>query len=251
MGVRENFLPKVNPDAHKYSRGVVAVCAGSEKYPGAAILATGGARRGGVGYVQFLSSSKRLQDLVVSSYPDVVPISIARDLKADALLLGSGEAKIKNLSGEIPRDIPLVLDGTSIALAKKVRNEITVVTPHEGEIHYLGTPRKTREETALSLAKQNKCIVVLKGPRTVVATPGGMIHVDRVGGPELSTAGSGDILAGLIASMIASWKAVDERSAFETVVKAVTFHSEAGRYARKRKNPVVATDILEALPSIN
>jgi hydroxyethylthiazole kinase-like uncharacterized protein yjeF len=249
--VRKNFLPKVKSDAHKYSRGVVAVCAGSEKYPGAAILATGGARRGGVGYVQFLSSSTRLQDLVVSSFPDVVPISNVRDLKADALLLGSGEAKIKNFTTEIPRDIPLVLDGGSIALAKKFRNEITVVTPHEGEVHYLGTPRKTREETSVSLAKQYKCIVVLKGRQTVVATPTGMIHIDRVGGPELSTAGSGDILAGLIASMLASWKAVDERSAFEAVVKAVAFHSEAGRYARKRKNPVVATDILEALPHIN
>ena len=241
------LLAPVSEDAHKYSRGVVAICAGSKKYPGAALLAVGGARRGGAGYVQFISSDEALTSLVITQYPDVVPIVGAKELKAEVLLIGSGEPK----PIAIPGNVSLVLDGSSISLAKKRKNPITVLTPHEGEVKYLGVLRENRIETARSLAKQNGCIVVLKGPQTVIAEPNGRFILDKRGGKELATAGSGDILAGLIASMIASWKAVDERSAFETVVKAVTFHSEAGRYARKRKNPVVATDILEALPSIN
>lgn len=234
------------PDAHKYSRGIVAICAGSEKYPGAALLAVGGARRGGSGYVQFISQSTRIVDLVVSKFPDVVPIKSSHEIKADALLIGSGGATLSNP----PTDIPLVLDGAAIALAKKTRNPITVITPHEGEIGYLGVARDTRLETAVSLAKQYKCFVVLKGPRTVIASPYGTHSLDRKGGPELATAGSGDILAGLITSMLASYKPSSEE-VLDVLIKAVAMHSHAGRCAGKKVNPVVATDILDALAHVN
>ncbi len=241
--MKKNFLAPVSKSAHKYSRGVVAISAGSKKYPGAALLTTGAARRGGAGYIQFISADERLIDLVISQFPDVVPIGNLEELKASTLLVGSGEPqKIK-----IPGDVALVLDGSSIALAQQVKNQITVITPHEGEVKYLGVLRENRSETALSLAKQNNCIVVLKGPGTVVASPDGRLYIDRKGGAELASAGSGDILAGLIASMLASWKPSDRDEAFEVVCKAVTFHSMAGKLARKRANPVVATDILNAL----
>ena len=210
-------------------------------------MAVGGARRGGAGYLQFFSPSQRVQDLVLSSYPDVVCIKSSKEIKGDAVLVGSGDSAIPVL----PLTAPVVLDGKAIEIAKKLKNSIKVITPHEGEVKYLGTFRESREKTALSLAKQNQCIVVLKGPSTVVATPLGSLWIDSEGGPELATAGSGDVLAGLIVSMLASWKPKNVEEAFEVVKKSVQFHSAAGKSAAKKSNPVVATDIVEALQHIN
>ena len=94
-------------------------------------------------------------------------------------------------------------------------------------------------------------IVVLKGRKTLVAAPHLPILIDDIGGVELATAGSGDILAGLIGSMIASWKPKNLTEAQKVTFLSVQYHSLAGEEARKRKNPVVATDILESLPTVN
>jgi hydroxyethylthiazole kinase-like uncharacterized protein yjeF len=262
---------------NKYSRGVVGIVAGSKKYPGAALLTVGGARRGGAGYVTFLNTHQSITDLVISHFPDVVPITSITDSKLDALVVGPGATTIR----KIPQRISIVLDGGALALARQRKspafdiNQIVVVTPHEGELKALGysldyevnqSKRKNvrlekfheekRIEVAQAIADELRVICVLKGHRTIIAAPSN-IHsnasdgrtrvIDNKGGPELATAGSGDILAGLIGAFLASWKPANYHNALEVVSGAVNLHSLAGIHAAERSQSVVATDILESL----
>ena len=91
-------------------------------------------------------------------------------------------------------------------------------------------------------------IVVLKGNKTVIASPEGEIFVDEIGGPELATAGSGDILAGLIGSFLVSAK--DIGGAMDLACRAVTLHSHAGRFAAERFTSVTALEILDSLAHV-
>lgn len=257
---------------HKYSRGVVAIIAGSKRFPGASLLTVGGARRGGAGYVKFINSHQPITDLVISSYPDVVPISSISDTKVDALVVGPGSTTIR----KIPQIIPVVLDSGALSLAKARKrsigdsNQIVVVTPHEGELISLGFSLKERSESAnvreknrievaQRIADELHVICVLKGHRTIIAAPRSSLksagsnkklkshYIDLVGGPELATAGSGDVLAGLIGAFLASWQPKDLADALDVIVGAVNLHSRAGKEAASTHTTVVATDILESL----
>jgi hydroxyethylthiazole kinase-like uncharacterized protein yjeF len=235
---------------NKYSRGVVAVCAGSTKYPGAALLAIGGARAGSAGYVKFVSTSRELSNLVVSKYPDVVPISTLEKERLDSFLVGPGGSSISKLPS-----VPTVLDSSAIAILNKKSSRdskrITVITPHEGELKFLGKSYGEellgleRKSAALKIAQDFSAIVVLKGAGTVVASPDGRAFIDQVGGSELATAGSGDVLAGLIASLLVEVK--DGGDPFKLVCEAVKLHSKAGRYAAKKFTAVTAVEIVDSL----
>lgn len=233
-------------DAHKYSRGVVAIAAGSSKFPGAALLTVAGARHGGAGYVKFLPPDRRVADLVISQFPDVVPISTLMRERCDAIVIGPGGATVR----KIPELIPLVLDSSALPLARKAREGITVVTPHEGELSLLGYQRGDRDSLATQISKELGVIVVLKGPKTLVASAGNKTFIDAIGGPELATAGSGDILAGIIGSMLASWKPRDSAGAHRVVCQAVELHSRAGRRAAEKYRSVTAREIAESLPLV-
>ncbi len=242
-----NFLPEVPADAHKYSRGTVAVIAGSETYPGAAVLCVGGARRGGAGYIKYISQYTFPTHLVLHSYPDVVPVADGEIIAADAWVIGSGTPKITKL----PQGKILVLDGSAMTFANTASSGLTIITPHEGEAKKLGFPINDRKSDALAMASALNVIVVLKGPGTVIATPAGFVEVDRTGGRELATAGTGDILSGLMASMMASWQPTTFDAAAKIAVKAVKAHGLAGKLASKKAHPVVATDVLAALAKIS
>ena len=255
--VRENFKrvstlrETLHSECNKYSRGVVAVAAGSSQYPGAALLAVGGARLGNAGYVKFLSTSSSLREIVISKFPDVVPITSLQKERSDALVVGPGSAKISKL----PSGIPVILDGAVMQNLSRTTfrsgSGPIVVTPHEGELRFLEEPAKSlashEERLALSrsIAARLNVIVVLKGHRTIVASPSGESWVDEIGGPELATAGSGDILAGLIGSILVACK--DGKNSFDLVCRAVTLHSRAGMLAKKRYQVVTALEILECL----
>jgi hydroxyethylthiazole kinase-like uncharacterized protein yjeF len=241
---------------HKYSRGVVAVVAGSAKYPGAAVLAVGGARRGGVGYVKYFSKSPELTKNVIIHYPDVAPINDLSGERIDALVVGPGAITLKKL----PTTLPVVLDGAAISLALNHRGlkngrQIMVLTPHEGELKQLGYELATstkfhernRLEVAQKIADKLNVILVLKGKRTIIAAPNLKPIIDSLGGVELATAGSGDILAGLIGAFLASWKPDDFPGAQKVVASAIKLHSKAGKHAARRVSNVVATDLLESL----
>ena len=229
---------------HKYSRGVVGVVAGSAKYPGAAVLTVGGARYGGSGYVKFLDTDHFVTSLVLQRFPDVVPISKIDGERIDALVVGPGGAELT----DIPDSIPVVFDSGALARARSKRNGVTVITPHEGELEALGYSLGDRKETAEKIARDLNLIVVLKGNRSLIAAPDCETLVDEIGGPELATAGTGDILAGLIGSMLASWKPTTLKQSQQVVARAVELHSRAGALAAKRFTSVTALEVMESLP---
>ena len=229
---------------HKYLRGVVGVVAGSAKYPGAAVLTVGGARHGGSGYVKFLDTDHFVTSLVLQRFPDVVPISKIDGERIDALVVGPGGAELT----DIPDSIPVVFDSGALARARSKRNGVTVITPHEGELEALGYSLGDRKETAEKIARDLNLIVVLKGNRSLIAAPDCETLVDEIGGPELATAGTGDILAGLIGSMLASWKPTTLKQSQQAVARAVELHSRAGALAAKRFTSVTALEVMESLP---
>lgn len=245
---------------HKYSRGVVAIVAGSKRFPGAALLTVGGARRGGAGYVKYLDNNTTATHLVLGAFPDVAPIKNLSGQKIDSLVVGPGASTLRSL----PHLIPVVLDSGALSLAQsspahRTARQIIVVTPHEGELRALGYSmpensvtnekelKERRISTAQKIADDLNVICVLKGNRTVIAAPHLPATINTNGGPELATAGSGDVLAGLIGAYLASWKPTDHHEAQRVVSDAVHLHSAAGAHAARSKKSVVATDILESL----
>lgn len=248
---RIKVLNERSLDAHKYSHGTVAVIAGSDQYPGAAVLTVGGARRGGAGYIQYLDLNERPTDLVLQTYPDVIKRGL-KNLEADAWVIGSGEPELPRRF-TMPSSSYLVLDAASILLVRDTRSVFTVITPHEGEFKALGYS-VTRSEDRVMLAKQAaqdlNVYVLLKGPRTVIASPIGEVVEVRAGGPELATAGTGDVLAGFLASMLASWKPSSENEMLEVLEKAVRAHGLAGKRAEKNYRPMTALDLLNELPKV-
>lgn len=257
------------PQAHKYRRGVVGVVAGSPAYPGAALLAVGGARRSGAGMVVFRAvggtgpAPDPVTALVVASGPDVVAAERAVDAACVGPGLGIGPAAVDAVLTAMADPAPLVLDASALvvlgrwegraALARRrAEGRITVLTPHAGEFVRLGLgPTSDPVSAASRAAAATGAVVVLKGPGTVVADPeGGPVHVDTFGGPELATAGTGDVLAGLLAGMLAAPGAAgDPPAAARVAARAVGLHGLAGRLAASVGGPVTASDVLAALPA--
>ena len=228
---------------------MVGVLAGSESYPGAAVLCVGGARVGGAGYVQYYVGNSTAKNLVLEAYPDVVPV-YDFDPRVDAWIIGPGSPD----RFKLPVSKYLVLDASAMARAADSRAEFTVITPHEGEAADLGFPVSEgigREAIATLMAKALKVFVVFKGRKTIIASPSGEILVDEIGGPELACAGSGDVLAGLTASMLSSWKPMNEAEVMKVLFKSVQAHSTAGKYAAKKVKPVTSPDIVRALQKIH
>lgn len=229
-------LPLPEPDANKYSRGQVLVCAGSCSFPGAAVLASLAAVRSGAGYATLLTPAPAAEaarahlvsvPVVACSSTggcfdgDAVEELCARAPRARALLAGPGmgrEPQCLRFAEQLCShpalfQLPLLLDADALfALAHEpsmldarcAARAVTVLTPHEGEAaRLLGRAVACREDDALELARRYCAVVVLKGPQTLVAAPSGELFVCRNAGPELAKAGSGDVLAGMIAAFLA------------------------------------------------
>jgi hydroxyethylthiazole kinase-like uncharacterized protein yjeF len=236
-------------NAHKYQRGVVAIHAGSTEYPGAGVLAAAGARFSGVGLVTVIGGA-------VSAITERFPEVVARELdqRVGAIAVGSGDSISKSELVELlATDIPLVVDAGALSFlsdaqvkeqlqARAARGAVTVLTPHEGEAKKLGVALDDRYAAAQLLANDYSAIVVLKGPGTVISAPNEIPFVDSFGTKALATAGSGDVLAGLIAAALASWP---EIGAHRVVASAVALHGLAGRLA-PHNSP--ALEIAQSLP---
>lgn len=258
-------------DAHKYRRGVVGVLAGSADYPGAALLAVGGARRSGAGMVVFRpgTAGRGIADpvaaRVIAAAPDVV---LAGDRAVDARCVGSGlgaGASTANLVLEALADpAPVLVDASGLDVLATMAGRgaleqraaagwITVLTPHAGEFARLGLdPSGGPLLAAARAAAELGAVVVLKGPGTVVAAPGGPVFVDAFGTSALACAGSGDVLAGLAAGMLAAAAragGVADAGAAQVVARAVALHGLAGRLASAAGGPVTASDVLAHLPA--
>ena len=263
-------------DDHKYSRGVVVVSAGSDDYPGAGVLVAGGARCGGAGLVQFCGLRT---GEVLSRFPDVVAGESAMP-RATGAVVGPGLSGTARDAMEsqpldlLESDLPLVLDATALRWAaesnawaevvrrRAARGAVTVMTPHDGEFLALGGSadllRRDRLAAALELATSWGSVVLLKGATTVVASPTGHSWVNPVAPPDLATAGSGDVLAGLVGSWLAAAEArlaSDGRrlsldAAAEVAAAAVWVHALAARLAvGDSRQPLAALELMEALPA--
>lgn len=259
------WVPEPAADAHKYRRGVVGVAAGSAAYPGAALLATAAARESNVGMVRFLDRQDGSAARVVEAYPDIVVDGAspqAQD-RADAWACGPGFAgdRLDALAvrAVLEAPVPVVLDAGALTVlaeddslrsmiaGRQAAGLVTVVTPHEGEFARLlpGLLLEGRLAAAVEGARRLEAIVVLKGPGTVIAAPDGSCLVDDQGSAHLGTAGSGDVLTGMVGALLASAWATGMRTPgelLEATAAAVWLHGAAGRLAAVEA-PVTAIDV--------
>ncbi|MEV4346026.1 NAD(P)H-hydrate dehydratase [Actinoplanes sp. NPDC049596] len=250
-----SWWPTPGPASDKYSRGVVGIATGSATYPGAAVLSTTGALAGPTGMVRYAGSG---HEEVVRAHPSVVAVPKVNDAgRVQAWVCGSGlgtdeEARVA-LRSVLATSVPVVLDADALTLlvdgkhAKDLRrNAPLVITPHDGEFKRLAgeAPGADRVGSALRLAAWMNAVVLLKGDRTIVATPAGEVWVNPTGTSALATAGSGDVLGGLLGSLLAAGLP-PERAA----VAAAYAHGLAGRRAAA-DGPVTAPDVAAALRGV-
>ncbi|MFB8775900.1 NAD(P)H-hydrate dehydratase [Streptomyces broussonetiae] len=247
------LLPVPGIESDKYRRGVVGVAAGSARYPGAAVLAVAGALRGGAGAVRYVGPAG---DAVIARFPETLvsdqgPKHAGR-VQAWVVGPGAGDdagAVTEVLAGEVP--VLLDADGLRLADPEVVRGRTapTLMTPHAGEAAaLLGVAREEVEAGRLAavreLAARYRATVLLKGSTTLVADAGGgAVRVNATGTSWLATAGSGDVLSGLVGSLLAAGlPALDAGSA------GAYLHGLAGRYAADGA-PLGAHDVAAAIPA--
>ncbi len=262
------------PTAHddKYSRGVVGLRTGSARYPGAAMLGVEAAWRTGTGMVRYLGP-ERAQDLVLQRRPETV----TADGRVQAWVIGSGTdaaerdaAETAALRGILNDDLPVVVDAGALDLVVGATAPV-IVTPHARELDRLradlGLSRTdadddareddAREEAALETAAAFGGVVLLKGATTIVATADGWIRRVSAGTPWLATAGTGDVLAGVLGAVTAGAVAADRVGLDDLAACAATaawLHGTAGRVASGVHGggggPITALDVAEALPRV-
>jgi len=262
------YVAGPRPNDHKYSRGVVGVLAGSARYPGAGVLTVGGARRSGVGMVRFADRGDGVGEAVVRAYPDVV---LQHDPPADDPRvstwvvgpgMGHGRSEERWLQRVLAADVPVVLDADALRMyvgsedvrrqvrSRSERGALTVLTPHTGEFAaaFGAVGPQGRIQSTREAAEQSGCLVVLKGSGTVVAGQRGAAYLDPIAAHELATAGSGDVLAGLLGGFLASRAARQSSSeSARCAAAAVYTHGLAARLAAADDRPIVATDIVDAV----
>lgn len=229
---------------HKYTRGVVGVAAGSDQYAGAAHLVVAGAQAGTAGMIRFVGSST-LGARVVDRAPEVV-LGRGR-VQAWVVGPGGGQEAREQLALALAVGVPTVIDADALAGIPSRLQLPALLTPHAGELALLLEVDRADVEadpfgSARRAADRWGCTVLLKGPRTVIATPGRPTRVNLTGTPWLGTAGSGDVLAGLAGSLLAS--GLDPHDAGSV---AAYLH---GRAAEVRRGPVTASDIAATLPLV-
>lgn len=220
-------------DTHKYRRGLLAVVIGA--MPGAGVLAAVSAQSAGAGYVKLLGEGAPTPaELVTDARPLAEAIA---EMRLSALLVGPGlgrdAAARERLAITLARDIPTVLDADALMLLGErlltERSAPLIATPHEGELATLERSfglesTGTKIDRAVALARESGMIVVAKGPDTVIAAPDGRIVCTARGSSWLSTAGTGDVLAGTIVSRLATGA-----EPFTAACEGVWLHSEAAR----------------------
>jgi NAD(P)H-hydrate epimerase len=270
------LIPVRGQESTKFAAGSVLVCGGSLGLTGAPSMASESAMRAGAGYVTALVPASlnlifetRLLEVMSVPLPDAdgsllaaaAETVLARVGRADALVLGPGlgrEPETVELARNVAAaaDVPLLLDADGLnAHAGKLsslarRPAATVLTPHAGELARLldsdsAAIGARRLESARRAAAESGAIVVLKGDDTLVAEPSGRVGVNRGGAPALATAGTGDVLSGVIGAYLAKGM-----QPFAAACAGVLVHATAGRVCASEigAEGVIASDVIEALP---
>lgn len=232
-------------ELHKYSRGLAAVVAGA--MPGAAALAATAAARAGAGYVLLLgSATDRLPHAIVRRQFSAEAIA---DDRIGAIVIGPGlgrdDRARKKLEAALATDRPLVLDGDALALVDldriTERRAAMVLTPHQGEfVRLFGDLPGSKIDRARAAARRAGAVVIYKGADSVIAAPDGRAAVASRWAPWLSTAGTGDVLAGLAGALLAAGQVP-----FDAASAATWLHVEA---ALACGPAFLADDLAEALP---
>lgn len=233
-------IPPLDPAGHKYSRGLVHALGG--KMPGAIALAATAAARAGAGYVR-VSTSRPIDGLPAA----VVQLDTAEvnDPRIGCLLVGPGLGDIPQvLTLALTSKAPKVIDADGIALLgdfERLRGQNAVITPHEGEFRRLFPDVEgTKPERAVEAARRSGAVVVFKGADTLVAAPDGRLAFAPPAPPWLASAGTGDVLAGMIAAMRARGL-----PAFDAACAGVWLHGRAGEIAGAH---MIADDLAAAIP---
>jgi len=255
-------VPPRHPNAHKGTNGRVLILAGSRGKTGAALLSGTAALRAGAGLVTIASDAEtqrvlehKVVELMTEALSDASPREDALALAShcDAAVLGPGfglTVSRRGLSRELALQLPVpcVLDADALsALAGHLQSlrqaqAPRVLTPHPGEaarllgssVSHIETDRCAR---ALELAEASGQVVVLKGARTVIASPTGELRICRSGTPALGTAGAGDVLSGVIAALSVALPP------FAAAWAAVELHARAGVLAARGDRGLVASQV--------
>jgi hydroxyethylthiazole kinase-like uncharacterized protein yjeF len=256
--IRE-LLPRPGAESDKYRRGVLGLLAGSDRFTGAVLLATGGAVRGGAGMVRVVTTDLAA-GLVRQAWPETV-ITVHPD-EGDWDLLGSvgrvqawvagpgmgtGQDAAARLAAVLSTDLPALVDADGLTILSQVKGLLprtkgakgamgaapTLITPHAGELaRLLGTDGPSVEARRLEHARRAAgelgVTVLLKGSTTVIAPPDGgePVLVNPTGTPWLATAGSGDVLSGLAGALLAQGLPPAQAG-----LAAAYLHGMAGRLA--------------------
>jgi hydroxyethylthiazole kinase-like uncharacterized protein yjeF len=257
------LLPRPTAESDKYRRGVVGLVAGSDRYAGAAVLATGGAIRGGAGMVRVVTEDIPAQ-AVRARWPEAV-LTPVRDLanagRVQAWVagpgMGTGDDAASRLEHVLGADVPVLVDADGLTLLTRLRDALarrgapTLITPHAGELaRVLGSGTDAvaveahRLEYARRAAAELGVTVLLKGSTTVIASPilESPVLVNPTGTAWLATAGSGDVLSGLAGALLAQGLAPEHAA-----IAAAYLHGLAGRLAADGA-PIGAHDIIGAVP---
>jgi holo-[acyl-carrier-protein] synthase len=272
-------LPDRPRDAHKGTFGTVAVLAGSQGYTGAAYLTSMGAARSGAGLIRLMVAesiypilAEKCTEVVVGPVPEISP-GVVGHAALSAVLRGFAGAASGIIGPGIGRDmstrrliedlipkvsVPLVLDADALNLLSEHRGILArlppsiVLTPHPAEFGRLANMetsavQKDRRGIASRFAKTWNKVVVLKGADTVIASPDGRVTVNPIATPALASAGTGDVLAGLIGGLMAQ-----KLPPFEAAVTGAHLHSLAGTdlEASIGQAGALASDLLPQIPRV-
>jgi ADP-dependent NAD(P)H-hydrate dehydratase / NAD(P)H-hydrate epimerase len=249
---------------NKYTRGVLGIITGSAKFPGAAVLSSGAASATGLGMIRFHSSSG-LAHLVLHSNPEVV----VQPGPVTAWLAGSGiEAKKYSdfttwqrhrwFTLIAKQSVPTILDAGALHLAGKL-DQPTVITPHAGELSRLlrtrgvtvdseaieGDPKKW----ARRASEEFNVTVLLKGSKTVVAHGKDLIELPT-STPWLATAGTGDVLAGILGALVATnyIEILNDKDHLANLAASAAFIHNAAALFASRGSPITATHVIDYIP---
>ena len=249
---------------NKYSRGVLGVITGSAKFPGAAVLSTASASATGVGMIRFHSNSG-LAHLVLHSNPEVV----VQPGAVTAWLVGSGieSKRYSDITTWLrhrwfaliaKQSVPTILDAGALHLAGKFEQP-TLITPHAGELARLlksrgvtvtseaieGNPKKW----ATIASEKLGVIVLLKGSHTVVADGDSIIELP-VSTPWLATAGTGDVLAGIIGALVATnyIEILNNRTRLAEIAASAAFIHNTAALLASRDAPISASGVIAMIP---
>lgn len=255
------FLPWPGPDTHKHQRGRLGVVSGGALNTGAARLAARAGLRIGAGLVRLLCPpdaapiiAGAVEAVMVSDF--ATPEGLGRLAEPlDSVVIGPAagltEATAQNLHVLSSTGAALVVDADALTLFKgragqlfDVLDRDDVLTPHEGEFERLfpGLLAQGRVEAAGQAARTSGAVVVLKGWETVIAAPDGRLRINGNGSAWLATAGSGDVLTGMIGGLVAQ-----RMDSFEAACAAVWMHADA---ATRFGPGLIAEDLPEQMPAV-